>query len=326
MTALATSHRAHVAPRWVLRVHRTALRIWCACLVAAVVALVGVFLFGEHIEAANALCRTAPASCPEDLFRQELLYGRLWETATKGLLYLPAVTAAFAGAALIGREMENGTASLSWTQSLSPTRWLAAKLAAPALLLAGGTALLTLLIRWVWTSAAPGMTGSWQWTNVFAATGPVGTAYVLLALAVGAYAGLLSKRPLPALGLAVAVTGIVQVLGHSYRAKLWPTETVTGSDPLRGVPDPMILDMGARAPSGEDFPLGRCGAVTPPHDLDACVEAYDLERYAVVHPASHYWPLQLVETGILLAITAAVTLGAFSLLRHRAAHRQKAAA
>lgn len=37
------------------------------------------------------------------------------------------------------------------------------------------------------------------------------------------------------------------------------------------------------------------------------------------HPASHYWPLQLVETGIVLALTALACWACFALLRRRTA-------
>ncbi|MEZ0160894.1 ABC transporter permease, partial [Streptomyces griseorubens] len=33
------------------------------------------------------------------------------------------------------------------------------------------------------------------------------------------------------------------------------------------------------------------------------------------HPASHYWPLQLVATGILLAVAGLLTYAAFRVLR-----------
>lgn len=35
------------------------------------------------------------------------------------------------------------------------------------------------------------------------------------------------------------------------------------------------------------------------------------------HPESHFWPLQLVETGILLTLAAIATLAAFVFLRRR---------
>jgi hypothetical protein len=39
----------------------------------------------------------------------------------------------------------------------------------------------------------------------------------------------------------------------------------------------------------------------------------------VYHPDSHFWPLHLVETGIVLAVTAAATAAAFRLLHRRTA-------
>ncbi|MET9968858.1 hypothetical protein ABZZ80_23740, partial [Streptomyces sp. NPDC006356] len=38
---------------------------------------------------------------------------------------------------------------------------------------------------------------------------------------------------------------------------------------------------------------------------------------ATYHPRSHFWPLQYVETGIVLAVAAAATLTAFAVLRRR---------
>lgn len=35
------------------------------------------------------------------------------------------------------------------------------------------------------------------------------------------------------------------------------------------------------------------------------------------HPPSHLWPLQLVETGIVLALTALAVTAAFRVLRRR---------
>lgn len=44
----------------------------------------------------------------------------------------------------------------------------------------------------------------------------------------------------------------------------------------------------------------------------------DLRKVTVTyHPHSHFWPLQLVETGLLLALTAAATGACHLLLRRR---------
>lgn len=49
---------------------------------------------------------------------------------------------------------------------------------------------------------------------------------------------------------------------------------------------------------------------------DACMrDRGGVTPFAEVHPASHYWPLQLVETGILLALAALAVFAAFRVLR-----------
>ncbi|MCZ7459444.1 hypothetical protein [Streptomyces sp. WMMC940] len=39
--------------------------------------------------------------------------------------------------------------------------------------------------------------------------------------------------------------------------------------------------------------------------------------FARTHPPSHFWPIQLVETGIVLALAAVATYAAFRVLRRR---------
>ncbi len=51
-------------------------------------------------------------------------------------------------------------------------------------------------------------------------------------------------------------------------------------------------------------------------DREVCLsESGVTHGYLDYHPASHYWPLQLVETGILLALAALAVFAAFRVLR-----------
>ncbi|MFI1409860.1 hypothetical protein ACH4Y0_08055 [Streptomyces sp. NPDC020707] len=75
---------------------------------------------------------------------------------------VPLLVAAFAGGALIGRELDSGTAELAWTQSVSPARWLTAKLALPATLLVLGTLALVLLRRLVASSSGGLASSKWH--------------------------------------------------------------------------------------------------------------------------------------------------------------------
>jgi len=62
---------------------------------------------------------------------------------------------------------------------------------------------------------------------------------------------------------------------------------------------------------GDLFPVQTC--VDDSLDFEACLAGHDgLQNYIHYHPASHYWPLQLVETGILLALAALAVFAVFA--------------
>jgi hypothetical protein len=268
----------------VLRLHRVPLWAWAVMVIAGAVGL-------------NA--------GPDELRSAQLL------------AWLPCGIAACVGAVLIGRELEHGTATLAWTQSVSPARWLAAKLAVTAAALFGGTAVLTLVFRWVWVSGPDGGVNRWN-SEYFHAAGTVGPAYVLLGLALGALAALLTRRTLPAMGLAVAGIGLAYHLGDRVRSSLWPASEVRGpwSSSLNSPADQ--LEFGMIMESGERVSGLDCSGQAVPGDLSTCLSDHGaVDFYAKLHPTSHYWPIQLVETGIVLALAAATVATAFWALRRR---------
>ncbi|THA25125.1 hypothetical protein E4198_10645 [Streptomyces sp. RKND-216] len=317
MTALPRGLRPRGLGWSVLTTHRLVAGIYLGAVVVAAALLVSLHYYGSDVLAAAAEhCEGTSRLCERDV-DPEQRYRYLMGLAHGSLALLPLVVAAFAGAALVGREMENGTAALAWTQSVSPLRWLAAKLTFSALLLVTGTVALTLLIRF---AGLPDLAAEWHDNNPYLATGPTGTAYALLALATGAVAGLLLRRTLPALAAAVGATGLTLILGAVYRVHLWPKVLLTATPPrLLQIPSrSQIIDSGGITPSGERFSHERCAAIyRPDFDRNECLRQYDADAFATVHPPSHYWPLQLVETGIVLGLAAGLTAAAFWLLRRR---------
>ena len=276
-------------PRTVLRLHRTALLVWTA----AVAALTGWLLWLNEVTAGSvlaSLARCRHADMCRDVFAG---LGYSEPTAWIGTLvcYSFLAVAAFAGGALIGRELESGTARLAWTQGVTPIRWLTAKLALPALAVTAGGTVLVLMYRWGWGAHRSLMGDHWSTGDVFVARGPLTVAYGLCALAVGTLAALLLRRTLAALGSAVAAMWLVNLLLTQYRADLWPALTRTSRKPFTLPAGAWQVREGRNA--GGDF--------------------------AVYHPASHFWPLHLVETGVVLALTTLVTTAAFLVLRRRAA-------
>ncbi|MFJ7149325.1 hypothetical protein ACIQVT_14160 [Streptomyces sp. NPDC100445] len=201
--------------RTVLRLHRPALLVWSAYVLLAVGALLEVHLSTAPRDRACVLggwCSYTPLTDTGNIVN---LLGEV-------LSYTPCAVAAWAGAALIGRELESGTAALAWTQGATPARWLTAKLTTAVLPLLIGTAVLALAYDTVWTADKDVLVTHWSWDRVFVPRGPLLPALTLYALAAGALAGLALRRTLPALAAACAATLAVRL----YTRELW--------QPLRG--------------------------------------------------------------------------------------------
>lgn len=214
---------------------------------------------------------------------RSLYVNRMFNYMGLGMGILPVLLGAFVAGPLVGRELESGTYRLQWTQSVSPARWLAAKLAVP---IAG---VLLVLPAFVLSAAwfRRESLGTWyplQWNDlhVYQVIGPVAVSYALLGVAVGAMAGLMIGRTVPAMAAAVTAVGLITATLVMVRPWLWPTL----DGPPRGGGDGGLFGL-------VDF-IGT--------------------RY---HPESHLWPLQLVESAIVLTLAAAAIVAAFALLRRR---------
>jgi hypothetical protein len=296
----------------VLRLQRGVLIVWAL----AVVTAAGVLLwaYGPGGSAASA-----------DWARKCTAHGCDWSSAISGyhlarataeflIQSVPYFAAAVSGV-LIGRELEDGTARLAWTQSVSPTRWLATTLAVPAALITAGTTVLVLLHRLLYDAHQVPVSWHWWSDQTFAANGTVALVYPLLGLALGALGALLLRRAFPALGLAAVATALVHTVLGVARPHLWPSVTRTGSvsTGYNAPTNVLLVDQGAITATGAH--------VSDTCFTDStCAKAFDVTGYYVdYHPASHFWPLQLMETGIVLAVTALVLAAAFTLLRRRTA-------
>ncbi|MFD4524965.1 hypothetical protein ACFWP7_13795 [Streptomyces sp. NPDC058470] len=335
MTAATTATRplarrpSPLTPRgtvWTaLRLHGAALWIWVALVTVTAAGLL--WAYGPGADAARKEPYLLAPSCGTDTLcgdttgHATLFYEAVVQLAAYSIAYLPYLVAAWAGATLVARELESGTAALAWTQSVTPARWLTAQLAVPAALITAGTTVLVLLHRLMWTDGRDIHYQDWYETDAYRSNGTVAVAAALCALAVGALAGMLIRRTLPALGLAVLVTVAVQTLGDFHREKLWPAVTVTGAAASNLPNSAQQLERGVVLTSGErignnvacaEYPMGA--------DLKKCMSEHGIsDIWATYHPASHFWPLQLTETALLLTLTALAVLLSFRVLKRRTA-------
>ncbi|MGW1107508.1 hypothetical protein [Streptomyces sp. NPDC002540] len=248
----------------------------------------------------------------------ELRLSRAVAYADLVMLLLPAFIGMFVAGPLIGRELESGTYRLSWSQSLSPARWLAAKLAVPAVLTLAGVSVLSAVSAWAWSRAeTTHYPRDWYEREVYGAMGTVPVGYALLMLALGALAGLLLRRTVPAMVVTVIGYGALVMALNSVRNGLWPTLTATSrlEDGHRFPEEVADAGQGWLTSGGERLSADVCRTAA---DLDSCLADKNITlRYLDYHPASHFWPLQLVETGILLALAALAVALSFRVLRRR---------
>ena len=121
----------------------------------------------------------------------------------RGLLLIvviitPALLGIFWGAPLIAHELETGTYRLVWTQHVSRTRWLAVKL-----LLVGLAAMVvalgvSLMVTW-WASPFDIINANRFAPSTFDERGVVAAGYAAFAFVLGATAGALIRRTVPAM-------------------------------------------------------------------------------------------------------------------------------
>ena len=328
MTALAaqpvTGRPAGSPPhllRWLIRLHRPALLAWTAF----VLVLAGLLLWlgGPLTDAAVEGWKQYHACESGGCVYDPSAVGRYkdWYTyTTLAVLAVPFLVAAWAGATLTSRELEHGTAQLAWTQSVSPARWLAAKLAVPAVLVAVGSGLLIGLHHWAWSTGQGRLDSAKSWYDIgtYAANGTATTALALAALAIGTLFGLLTRNSLASLVGSLFATAFLWSVMALATPHLWPTVTKVSSL-QHNVPagSGIVVDQGLLTSTGAHIADPHCGAIVNRGCQTLYAKLDAVGYYNEYHPQSHYWPLQLTATAIILAVTAALTMATFALLKRQ---------
>ncbi|MFF5633512.1 ABC transporter permease [Streptomyces sp. NPDC012825] len=249
----------------------------------------------------------------------DLLRGAM-EHLSVGMVAFPFLVGVFVAGPLIAREFESGTYRLSLTQSVSPAAWLRAKLLTTTAVTVGTTLVLTAVYLIGWGRVS----GTWQfhWADrgPYETTGTVLVSYVLLAVAVGALVGQSVRRTLPAMAVTGGLVGVVMLVLGSLRWDFLSVRTITGpavadASVLSVSGDSLLVEQGLIGVSGKRLPGWFCSPDAP---AEHCRPGEDVTaQYADYHPASHFWPTQLIETGILLALAALAAYAAFRVLRAR---------
>jgi hypothetical protein len=159
------------------------------------------------------------------------------------VMVVPGILGIFWGAPLVAREFEAGTYRLAWTQSVTPTRWLAVKLGVVGLASMAVAGVLSLMVTW-WASpldrAAMSRFATFDQRDLV----PIG--YAVLAFVLGVTAGVLIRRTVPAMasaliafvGVRLAMTQWIRPFSMPARTSPTPWSSHTASSTRPATPPP----------------------------------------------------------------------------------------
>ena len=262
--------------------------------------------------------------------------GRYGETAilvSIALQAVPALIGAFIGAPVLARELETGAFRFAWTQGIGRLRWTVGKLVPLAVAVTAAAGAFTVLFAWYnqpWVAAGYVIPFS---ARVFGLLGVAFAAWTLAAFAIGALAGMLIRRVVPAIAATLAAYA-----GLAFATGLWLREhyitpLVTHSTNLPGsawiishwyTKGGRLVSQSAISQELRGYhhaPATQVGPNTSETVLDPVpyLTQHGYTNWTSYQPVSRFWPFQWIEGGWLLALSVLLVATTVWLVRRRAA-------
>jgi hypothetical protein len=325
---------------WVTwRQHRLAMAGVAALFGVATVYLLVTGLRMYHAYAAVTACRPAGSgTCRQvaDNFLNSYAYGA---GITGALMQvIPALIGAFVGAPVLARELETGTFRYALTQGFGRTRWTVAKLAPLAVTAMVAAGAFSLLFSWYFQPIfGAGDENGPLYPTVFDLRPVALVGWTLAAFAIGALAGLLIRRVIPAMFATLAGWAGLAFVTGAYLRRHYEAPLVTSNPNV--APRARVLSqwwsLGGKPASlsmiNQTLRPVDVQAVTPgvfqpgpatPANFGDPVQYLTHHGYAqltIYQPASRFWPFQWIEGGWLLALSLLLIAATVWLVRRRAA-------
>jgi hypothetical protein len=253
----------------------------------------------------------------------------------------PALVGLFWGAPLIAAETEAGTTSFAWMQSVTRRRWLAVQVGWMLLAAAVWGGVISALVTW-WSGPDNATQLDAFKPGRFDIMGVVPVAYSVFAVAFGIAAGAMLRRVLPAmlatLAGFIAVRALIALFARPHYIsavtvyyKVTRAFTPPGSawQLASGVLDPsgQAVNQNGNMPLVDGIPVNllpsscaptpSAGTLGPPASCARALSGF--RGFVTYQPAGRYWTFQAIETGIFLALAAAlIAVTAVILLRRDA--------
>jgi hypothetical protein len=237
---------------------------------------------------------------------------------------VPALIGAFVGAPLLAREMETGTFRYAWTQGIGRWRWTLAELVPLAAVVAAAAWAFSMLFSWyLQPFSAAGYSIPFA-TDIFDLREVAFTGWTMAAFAIGALAGMLIRRVVPAIAATLAVyaglafttalylrqhymtpllTTNLNLPGSAWIVNQWYTKDGKYAFPARG--SQIISALQQACPAANNSP-------------QQCLTQHGYTWWASYQPGTRFWPFQWIEGGWLLALSALLITATVWLVRRRA--------
>ncbi len=315
---------------WVTwRQHRIALGGVVVVLGALAVYLWLTGLQMHHAYAVTAACHpTGSIACGEMTNSFNTIYVSHAVAAVFLMLVAPALIGAFVGAPVLARELETGTFRYAWTQGFGRWRWTLAKLVPLAIAVAAATGAISVLFSWYYQ---PFFAEGFQTPLVpvlFGLRGVAFAAWTLAAFAIGALAGMLIRRVVPAIVAALAVYGGLALAAGLWLRQHYLTPVLTSNLNVPG--SAWIISQwytkggkfafagvqksGTNATRFQHF----CPSAPPSETLGQCLARHGYTQWTSYQPVTRFWPFQWIEGGWLLALSVLLIAATVWLVRRRA--------
>jgi ABC-type transport system involved in multi-copper enzyme maturation permease subunit len=321
---------------WVIwRQHRTALAS-----VAVLFAGLSAYLLIQGLQIHQAYAPVAachPASsigCGDILSEFNDAYWAGAEVMAAVLQVIPALIGAFLGAPALARELETGTYRYSWTQGFQRTRWTTGKLAALAVLITAVAGAFSLLFSWYYQPFITDGQQSWISPAVFDLHGIGYAAWTLAAFAIGALAGMLIRRVVPAMATTLAVYAGLALATLVFLRGHYLTPLATKSNAVSNG-SAWVLGQWYTGPGGQRVSQStvnqllqgyqprttQISPTTSQTNIDPVgyLAQHGYTYWTSYQPVARFWPFQLIEGGWLLALSLLLIAATVWLVRHRAA-------
>jgi hypothetical protein len=240
---------------------------------------------------------------------------------------------------LLAREFEAGTFRYAWTQGFGRWRWTFAKLVALGVVVTVASGALSVLASWYYQPYFASGNQSLSLTTfnplnpgLFEQRGVSFDAWTLAAFAIGALAGVLIRRVVPAIVTTLAVCGALVFATGGWLRMHYLTPLVTkglnapgsarivsqwgsrgGRVVFTGPPSYPIYQQYCPAQAG----LGKGGGPGSGNPLQ-CLAQHGFTFWTSYQPASRFWPFQWIEGGWLLALSVLFIALTVLLVKRRA--------